>query len=84
MLVHVLRTSVYAGRCHSRRSIPVQIFCTSGKWKNAKDLFASPSHVLENWPKFVLSLHFFLAFSWSGGPVLKNLNVNLLSLLDSH
>lgn len=48
VLVHVLWTSIYACRCHSRRGIPVQIFCTSSKWKNTKTIFAFSSCVLEN------------------------------------
>ena len=40
--------------------------------ENAKDFFPFPSHVLENWPKFVLSLHFLsVAISQSGGPTLE-------------
>lgn len=58
VLVHVLWTGVYARRCHSRGSVPVQIFCISGKWGNAKDTSAFPSPVLENWPKLILSLCF--------------------------
>ena len=58
MLVHVLWTGVYARGCHSRGSVPVQIFCTSSKWENAKDTSAFASPVLENWAKLILSLCF--------------------------
>ena len=56
--MHVLWTGVYARRCHSGGSVPVQILCISSKWENAKDTSAFLSPVLEDWPKLTLSLCF--------------------------
>lgn len=40
--------------------------------KMLRTFWPFPSCILENWPKFVLSLHFLsMAFGQGGGPILK-------------